>query len=427
MSTLPEVRGAQPGVIDDLGEPASRHLAPDWELSPAARARRAWPWSLPDGRVRTALVAVRYPLLAYLLSRVLLLAVAIFDTFAFRNVSILSELLQWDGKWYAQMAVWGYPDHVISHAWSTLGFFPLYTILMWSVGKVTTLPYAFSGLIVALVTGATATLLVWRLAERWFGRERARQAIVFFVLFPGSIVFSMDYTEGLLLTLIAGCMLAVEYRRWLLAGVLAGLSTAVGPVALAIIPALAVTALLELRRLGPRDPRAWRAVIAPALSPVGILAFGAYLWAHTGSPFASYIAQHDAWGEHSGPLALYFQAQHLVVEIFGHHTWRHPNINLNLIAGLLGAAFMAWAFLYLWRSRRQLPAVAITWTLGVAFLTVTSDQVPPNPRMLICAFPLLIVVAAKLGRPGYRRLIACSTGTLVVMSVLTYVASALRP
>ena len=155
------------------------------------------------------------------------------------------------------MASQGYPAHVVAHSWSTLGFFPLYTILMWASGHATGLPYAYSGFIVALVTGASATVLVAKLAEHWFGPVGARRAVLFFCLFPGSIVFSMDYTEGLLLTLIAGCMLAVEHRRWLLAGVLAGLATAVGPVAVAIIPAFAVVSLARdppARGPRPRGP-----------------------------------------------------------------------------------------------------------------------------------------------------------------------------
>ena len=75
----------------------------------------------------------------------------------------------------------------------------------------------------------------------------------------------------------------------------------------------------------------------------------------------------------------------------------------------------------------QTMLLAVGVLIGVAFLTVTSDQVPPNPRMLICAFPLLVVVASRVGDKGYRRLIAWSTTAPVVMSALTFYASALRP
>ena len=33
------------------------------------------------------------------------------------------------------------------------------------------------------------------------------------------------------------------------------------------------------------------------------------------------------------------------------------------------------------------------WTAGVSFLAITSEYVPPNPRMLITAFPAIMVVA----------------------------------
>ena len=62
---------------------------------------QADPRSVSDGRCG----AVRYPLGVYLLSRVLYLAVAIADNGrAHEHVSMLSELLQWDGKWYVLMA-----------------------------------------------------------------------------------------------------------------------------------------------------------------------------------------------------------------------------------------------------------------------------------------------------------------------------------
>ena len=444
MSTLPEVRGALPGADEDLDGTAPHRLSPIAETLPSAT--RPWPGGLGGlgglggrlsvvgvdagralERARPALAAVRYPLAVYAASRLIYLILGMVDTFAAPHVSILSEITHWDGLWYVKLAYWGYPSHVITNQWSTLGFFPTYSLVLRGAAIVTGLPGAFAGLAVSLVSGASATVLVGRLALRWFGDERSsRRAVLFFCLFPGSIVFSIDYTEGILITLIAGVLLAVEHRRWLLAGVLAGLATAVGPVGVAIIPALGVGALLEVRRRGWRDPEALRALAAPLLAPAGLVAFGIYLWAHTGNPFASYIAQHDAWGEHSGPLAIYYQGYHLVRE-----TLRLPGgwkrFNLNLLSGVLGAAFLAWALSYLWRARRRLSAVAITWTLGVALLTVTSDQVPPNPRMLLCAFPLLVAIAAELGRRGYRRLIGWSSTALVVMSLLTVVASLLRP
>ena len=60
----------------------------------------------------------------------------------------------------------------------------------------------------------------------------------------------MVYAEGLLLPLAAGCILALQKRRWLLAGSLAAFATATEPEALVLVVVCAVSALLELRRRG---------------------------------------------------------------------------------------------------------------------------------------------------------------------------------
>jgi hypothetical protein len=215
----------------------------------------------------------------------------------------------------------------------------------------------------------------------------------------------------------------------LTAGVLAGLATAVDPVAFAIIPACIAVAVREIRRHGWADRQARRALIAPLLAPVGVVSFGAFLWAWTGTPLASYTTQHADWGwqEHSSPLALFFTARRLVEEIFGPHTIKHPGINLNLVAGLAGAAFLIYALRLLWRARAKIPLSALVWTAGIAVLTLTSDQTPPNARMLLVAFPAVLVVAAQTPKSRAGRLMAASTLLLVAMSFVTFVGTGLRP
>jgi hypothetical protein len=279
-----------------------------------------------------------------------------------------------------------------------------------------------AGVLVSGIGGFVATVLIQRLSAGWWGEEASRRAVLFFCFFPGSVVFSMVYSEGVLIALVAGSLLALERRRWLLAGVLAAFATAVGPTALAIIPACAVAALIELRR---RGWRARKALLAPLLAPVGLLAFGAYLWVHTGSPFATYYAQHHEWSEKTNPLALVTLVMRVVKESHFTHTFVH--INLNYVSGLLGTLFLVVALTLLVKTRPRISVPAFVWTLGIAFLAVTSENVPPNPRMLITAFPAVLVVAYRLKGKAFNRLMAVSVVFLVVMTGLSYVSTSLRP
>jgi hypothetical protein len=370
-----------------------------------------------------ALEGLRWPFAVYISSRLLyfLLAVVVGGL---EHWSIKHELSNWDGQWYRRVAGLGYPDHVL-HIQSTLGFFPLYPMLMWLVQHTLLCSIFVAGVLISGVGGFVATVLIQRLSAGWWGEEASRRAVLFFCFFPGSIVFSMVYSEGILIPLVAGCLLALERRRWLLAGVLAAFATAVGPTAAAIIPVCAVAALIEIRRRGWRDRRALRALIAPLLAPLGLIAFGAFLWVWTGSPFASFYAQHHEWSEKTNPLALVTLVLRLVKE--SHFTGLFLHINLNYVSGLVGAVFLIVAVVLLIKTRPRISVPAFVWTLGIGFLAVTSENVPPNPRLLITAFPVVLVVAYRLKGKAFYGLMAVSITLLLVMSAISYVGTALRP
>jgi hypothetical protein len=266
------------------------------------------------------------------------------------------------------------------------------------------------------------------LATGWWNRDSARRATILFCLFPGSVVFSMVYSEGLLLPLAAGCLLALEHRRWLLAGILAGIGTAVQPTGLVLVVVCAVSAGLELRRQGwrPSSLPARRVLVAPLLSLAGVSAFALFLWAWTGTPFANYQAQHHGWGEKTNLFALV----HLTSTLFSQISLSHPNdptINLNLVVGLIGAFLLVGMLVLVWRARRTISVEAIVWTAGISFLALTSQYVPPNPRMLITAFPAVMVVAHYVRGKWFTWLAWGNGILLVVLSLLTFYGVTLRP
>lgn len=390
---------------------------------------------------------VRYTIYLYLASRVLYLAIGGLEIGLLHiaaphtliatgsglmvHPTLGSEFGNWDGYWYLTTAAQWYGHNIPSSAgsYSTLGFMPLYPMLMWLVAHVTQIGILGAGIAIAMISGGIATILIGKLAEEWWGESAARRAILFWCFFPGTIVFSMVYTEGLTLALVAGCMILLKRKRWVWAGVCAGLSTAIAPVALSMIPVCLVAAGQEIWQRGWDDRQARKALIAPILSPLGAVAFAIFLWFWTGSPMADYTAQHVAWSESTTPLAIPRVFGSLIRQMYIAGVGSHGpgGIDLNGIAALLGTVFLLWGLKLLWEHRARVPATAWVWTICVSVLALTSAKTPPNPRLLIVAFPAVMAVGAVLSERGYRRALTYGIATTLVMSPLTYVGLWLRP
>jgi len=79
------------------------------------------------------------------------------------------------------------------------------------------------------------------------------------------------------------------------------------------------------------------------------------------------------------------------------------------------------------RQPRLVSLEAMTLTLSIAFLAVFSENVPPNPRILITAFPVVLVFAHRYQRRGYAWLFGATTALLILTSALTYGGHTLTP
>ncbi len=368
----------------------------------------------------------------YIATRIVLLLVAyLLDKFGHHHYD--HELANWDGLWYRELANRGYL-HYPSHLQTTNGFFPLYSLAIFAVEQVVMLvtvhgaiwASTVAGVMISTVGGGVATYYVYRLAADWWDRKVAFRAGVLFVLFPGSVVFSMVYSEGLLLPLAAACLFALGRKRWLLAGVLAGFATAVQPVAIVLIPTCAAAALQELNRTGWPRRVLKKVIVAPLLSVAGVGCFALFLWSWTGTPLANYEAQHHGWGEKTDVFALGHLTSKLFRELF-HKIPREPTLDLNLVVGLIGAFLLLGMLVLVYRQRRRIPAPALIWTAGVSLLALTSEFVPPNPRMLITAFPALMALAYYAHGWWWRLLLWSNGILLVVLSLLTFHGTTLRP
>ena len=96
---------------------------------------------------------------------------------------------------------------------------------------------------------------------------------------PGSVVLTLPYSEGLFIAATATSVLLFLRRRWWLAGLAGLVSTAARPMGIALVAARSRSAR---RRAARRERREWAALGAPAVAALGIGGFLLYGGLRTG-------------------------------------------------------------------------------------------------------------------------------------------------
>lgn len=334
-------------------------------------------------------------LACYLLSRVLVLAATgVTDTLRLSGPRCGDEVARpiegfaalarcWDTRWYLRAALEGYPASLpaTGNGQSTFAFFPGYPGVVAAVHRLG-IPALGAAIGVALIAGAVATLLVWRLGLSVASPEAALRAAVLFAVFPGAVVLSWGYSEALATATAASALLFLHQRRWLGAGVAAGLAgTTRGDVWLAVTVAAVVAAGLALRGEGDR-----RALLAPVLAPLGGLAYIGFVWWRTGTPLTWLRTQSRGWDQHldwgtharrtiGGVLSDPFATPSRVVEVFA-------------------VVFMVGAVVAL--GRRPVPLPWLAYAGVLLAISLTSSQVGFRPRAELLLLPAFVAAGAWL-------------------------------
>ena len=299
-------------------------------------------------------------------------------------VGLITQVLtSWDGAWYYRIIRDWYPtsippDITYEMPEARAAFFPVYPMLVRVVDAVLPGGDVFAGLVLNTLLGAVAIWLVGLLAREVFGERVAYRAMLLMVFFPGSFVFSFAYSEATLIAVAAGCLLCLQRRQWLVAGVLALIGTGTRPNGLALVAACAVAALFAIR-----ERREWRALVAPALAPIGFIAFQWYLYARTGE-WAWFRVQTEAWDEGT---SFGWTAVKNTLEAF----IRPLSSPTDIITAV---SFLTMIALLVVMWKRRVPAPWVAFTLVVLALMILPATVTARPRFLYTAFPAFIAVAA---------------------------------
>lgn len=331
---------------------------------------------------------------------------------ATRPHTVSQVLTTWDGHWYLDLALHGYPTHVPAGSFAAgtgaaaqngLGFFPLYPMLLRLVHKLSPLSIDTDAVLLAMLLGLGATLGVWLLVRDRGGEAAAHRAAALFCCFPGAFILSFAYSEAAMICAAVACLVLLGRRRWVWAGVaalLAGMARAPG---LVLVPVCAWAAIAEIRR-----SRDLRALAAPLLAPLGVVAYFGYLQVHTGSWSTWFTAERRGWGHHLdwGSASIHHLGR------FALHPLHDPTtaiIGASTAVAVLGLVAL--------RITRR-PATEVLYSVVMLVLLFSAPDLQIRPRFLFGAFPLVIALGIWTKPRWFPSVLAASSGAMGVLTIL---------
>ncbi len=355
------------------------------------------------------------PAVIYAASRLVTLAAMATST-AISHRSLGDAISLWDSRWFLLAARSGWPDHVaVVHGQATrsvLAFFPLFPLAIRGLADLTGMSLLAAGIVVSMLSGLSALCAIWWLVREYAGPAAADRASVLVAFFPAAFVFSLVYSEGMLLTLVALSLLAMLRRRWVWAGVGGALATAVSPIALVLVLSGAWAA-----RRARGSGSGLRPLFAPLLTPLGFVAVQCWLWGRTGDLLAWHDTEAGGWHSY---LSLRFPLH--VVATFVSDPVAANKTDDVLFVGTVLTVVLGWVAL-----RTRAPVPVLLYGLGAAALALVAAPIGLRPRFVLLAFPLIAAVGVRLCGRAFVATAVASGVLLAVMTGFTLTSFAIFP
>jgi hypothetical protein len=322
------------------------------------------------------------------------------------SANLSGPIRSWDSHFYLQIADHGYPavapvagGHL---SYSAANFGPTFPGLI-RVVQWFGLSDVGGAVVVSVISGAVATVLVWRLGTALYDDSVGRKAALLFMTFPGmAVAWGLVYSECVGLTLVAGSLLLMVRRRWVWAGVVGAFATATNPAALPLVVAALVPAVDAVRRR--RRPGALATVV---LAPMGFVAYVVWLGVKYHDVLYWWHLNHQAWD-----TSVDFGRSLLRLLP---HPWSR---------GLPGPAWLEWLGILVVAGavialvRVKPPGLITAYCASVFVLLFVSDTSGFRPRLLTWGFPALIAVAAATRRRAWMAIAVAFSLLLPIVFVV---------
>jgi hypothetical protein len=292
-----------------------------------------------------------------------------------RPVPLLQGFLAWDGTFYEQIARVGYQGDLVDR----IRYFPLYPILGKVLSVLTGGSEEAALVIIANASSLYAGWLLYRLVKAETGDEdAARRAVWYLAMYPVGFVFVLAYSEGLMLTLGLGAILAARDRRWELAAALGLAAGLTRPTALAIVPIVGMYAWRRWKPAGKKERvRSSIAATAPVLGLASFLVWAGIRYSDASAPFD---AHRPLRGDFVDPFSRTAEALGDMIDggAFG------DRLHLPAIVAFVVLTVVTF---------RRLPLGYGFAAAGVMVVALSSENLTSLERYGLSAFPLLMSLA----------------------------------
>lgn len=309
----------------------------------------------------------------------------------------VTRLSIWDGGWYLRIADGGYAEQLdlSSEATGSLGFYPLYPLLIRGVSSVTGLDGRTAGVLLSELAAVVAAAGLYTLATRLYDRRVGVALVALWSAQPLSIVLSMVYTEALFTALAVWALVALRRHSWLAAGILgllAGLTRSSG---LGVGAAVAAYAGWVWWR---GQERTARQLLGSVLALAGTPLWWLWVGLRVDQIDGWFVVQAEVWGSRWdwGASVLGLGAGLFTQEV------RYSGDAVFVIAVTFTLLILAVVLLLeavargVWWPLLVYAAVLLVLTVGSA------GYINSKPRFLVPIFPLLIPVALAAVRAPRR-------------------------
>ncbi len=340
-----------------------------------------------------------------------------------RASGLTRHFATWDARHYLFLSEVGYSKGVKSCA-----FYPLWPLVIRCLSLLTAGNQLIVGLVLANVFSLAAWTLFYNVTSRRFGESVARWALVYLIIFPGSLFYQFIYSEPLLFLLVMGLWYGLERERFGMAWVAAFLLPLTRAVGVFSVLPIGWHWLMnqpwgwlgrwrwmetERRRLGSdrsTDAAAarWPETVLLAAPMLGLAAYFGLMWVWTESPFEGIEAQ-KYWGVHS--IGNLWDVPRFVLGFFEPTKWH----------GFRGSVLDRCAFLLLlfclpliWRLGKDM----VMWTYMLGILPAMSGTFTSYTRFACCAFPVFIALAVFSERQAWRWLRMGLVATFGVLHIV---------